>query len=56
MGERRSELNRRQHRRKKMSKLKTRLAAAKDGRDRETILKKILNLSPWWTEPEPQKA
>jgi hypothetical protein len=51
MVERRSELKRRYHRRKKMSKLKARLAAAKDQRERELILRKIHILSPWWEEP-----
>jgi len=51
MVERRSELKRRYHRKKKMAKLKARLAAAKDPRDREAILRKIHILSPWWTEP-----
>jgi hypothetical protein len=51
MVERRSELKRRYHRKKKIAKLKARLAAAKDGRERETILRKIHILSPWWTEP-----
>jgi hypothetical protein len=51
MVERRSELNRRYHRKQKMAKLKARLAAAKDHRERDTILKKIHILSPWWTEP-----
>jgi hypothetical protein len=53
MVERRTELNRRYHRKKKMSKLKARLAAAKDGREKEAILKKIHILSPWWQEPAP---
>lgn len=51
MVERRIELNRRYHRKKKMAKLKARLAAAKTGGDREAILKKIRILSPWWEEP-----
>jgi hypothetical protein len=51
MGERRSELNRRRHRRSKMLKLKSRLAAAKDARERELIVKKIRRLSPFWAEP-----
>jgi hypothetical protein len=51
MVERRMELKRRQHRRKKMLKLKAKLAAAKDARDRDAILKKIHVLSPWWQEP-----
>lgn len=51
MVERRIELNRRYHRKRKMRKLKARLAAAKDNRDRDNILRKIHALSPWWTEP-----
>ncbi|HYT94029.1 MAG TPA: DUF6800 family protein [Gemmataceae bacterium] len=52
MVERKSELKRRQHRKKKMRKLKARLAAAKDGREREQTLTKIHVLSPWWEEPK----
>jgi hypothetical protein len=52
MVERRIELKRRQHRRKKLFKLKARLAAAKDGREREQVLRKIHVLSPWWKEPQ----
>ncbi len=55
MVERRSELNARYHRKKKLRKLKARLAAAKDTRDRDNVLRKIRLLSPWWTEPAPQK-
>jgi len=51
MVERRSELTRRYHRKKKMRKLKDKLARAKDAREREVILKKIHVLSPWWSEP-----
>jgi hypothetical protein len=51
MVERRTELKRRQHRRKKMLKLKARLAAAKNAHEKEQILKKIHVLSPWWEEP-----
>ena len=51
MVERRTELKRRYHRKKKMGKLKAKLAAAKNERDKEVILKKIHVLSPWWTEP-----
>jgi hypothetical protein len=51
MVERRIELNRRYHRKKKLAKLKARLAAAKDGREKEHILTKIRKLSPWWKEP-----
>jgi hypothetical protein len=55
MVERRSELNRRYHRKKKMAKLKARLAAAKSGGEREATLRKIRILSPWWTEPAAAK-
>lgn len=55
MVERKIELKRRQHRRKKMFKLKSRLAAAKDGREKEVILHKIHALSPWWIEPVAEK-
>jgi hypothetical protein len=51
MVERRTELNRHYHRKQKMRKLKVKLAAAKDGREREAVLKKIHALSPSWTEP-----
>lgn len=54
MVERKSELKRRQHRKKKMLKLKTRLAKAKDGRDKEQLLKKIHVLSPFWKETKTQ--
>jgi hypothetical protein len=54
MVERRSELNRRYHRKKKLAKLKTRLADAKNNSEREAILKKIRILSPWWQEPARQ--
>jgi len=53
MVERKIELKRRYHRKKKLSKLKAKLATAKDGRDKEAILKKILVISPWWREPTP---
>jgi hypothetical protein len=55
MVERRSELTRRYHRKKKMRKLKARLAAAKDTRERDNILRKIHLLSPAWVEPKPAK-
>ena len=51
MVERRKELDQRYQRKKKMAKLKAKLAAAKDGREREVVLKKIKVLSPWWAEP-----
>jgi hypothetical protein len=55
MVERRIELNRRYHRKQKMRKLKARLAAAKDNRERDLVLRKIHILSPWWEEPAPAK-
>ena len=59
MVERRIELNRRYHRKKKLKKLKAKLATAtanKDTRERERILGKIHLLSPWWKEPAPQAS
>jgi hypothetical protein len=50
MVERRQELTRRYHRKKKMRKLKLKLVTAQ-GADREKLLYKIHMLSPWWTEP-----
>jgi hypothetical protein len=52
MVERRIELDRRYHRKKEMGKLKSKLAAAKDGKERDAILQKIRKLSPGWTEPK----
>jgi hypothetical protein len=52
MGERRTELNRRRHRKGKMAKLKAKLAVAKDARERELVLKKIHRLSPFWSQPQ----
>lgn len=51
MVERRMELKRRYHRKKKMAKLKAKLAAAKTPHEKETLVKKIRILSPWWQEP-----
>lgn len=56
MVERRIELNRRYRRKKKLAKLKAKLAAAKDNREKEQVLRKIHVLSPWWAEPEAAKA
>jgi hypothetical protein len=55
MVERRKELTRRYHRKKKLKKLKSRLGKAKDGRERDNVLKKIHAISPMWTEPHPAK-
>ncbi len=51
MVERRIELDRRYQRKKKMTKLKAKLAAAKDAREKEAVLKRIKKISPWWKEP-----
>jgi hypothetical protein len=56
MVERKKELKRRYSRKKKMTKLKARLAAAKEGRERDLILRKIHLLSPEWTEPQAAQA
>ena len=50
MVERRIELNRQYRRKRKMAKLKARLATVTDHRKREEILRKIHAISPWWTE------
>ena len=50
MVERKKELKQRYGRKKKLSKLKAKMAAAKDPREREAILKKIHVISPWWQE------
>jgi hypothetical protein len=55
MVERQIELRRRRKRREKMSKLKTKLAAAKTPGDRDQLLRKIHRLSPWWKEPAAAK-
>jgi hypothetical protein len=55
MVERKTELKRRYHRKEKLRKLKTKLAAAKNDGDRDKILSKIHAISPFWVEPEPKK-
>ena len=50
MVERKSELKRRYHRKKKLAKLKAKLAATKDGQKKDGILRKIHLLSPSWAE------
>ncbi len=54
MVERKTELKRRYHRKKKLAKLKKKLATAKDGREKEAVVKKIHVLSPFWQEPAAQ--
>jgi hypothetical protein len=56
MVERRIELNRRYQRKKKLAKLKARLARAKEGRERDHILQKIRMISPWWQESAATKG
>lgn len=50
MVERRIELTRRYNRKKKMRKLKLKLAGLENPQEKEKILEKIHKLSPWWTE------
>ena len=50
MVERKIELRRRRSRRKKLLKLKDKLGAAKDAKEKEVILSKIHVISPWWQE------
>ena len=50
MVERRKELDRRYHRKKKMAKLKVKLETV-TGEARDKIIYKIKRLSPFWTEP-----
>jgi hypothetical protein len=54
MVERRIELDRRYRRKKKMKKLKSKLAEA-SGETRDKLLFKIKRLSPFWTEPPKEK-
>ena len=54
MVERRAELDRRYHRKKKMAKLKVQLQAGTG--DKEKVLYKIKRLSPFWTEASLKKA
>ncbi len=50
MVEKKTELRRSRARRKKLTKLKGKLAKAKTGGDREQVLKKIHRVSPFWKE------
>jgi len=56
MVERRCELKRRYQRKHKMRKLKSRLATAKEGREKDNIMRKIHLLSPFLTMPKAEKA
>jgi hypothetical protein len=51
MVERKIELRRRRSRRKKLTKLKDKLAKAKEGREKDAVLSKIHVVSPWWKAP-----
>ena len=51
MVERKMELKRRYHRKKKMKKLKHKIATTKDNSEKQKALRKIMMLSPWW-KPE----
>jgi hypothetical protein len=51
MVERKMELRRNRCRKKKLLKLKARLARAKNSGERELVLKKIHRISPFWKEP-----
>jgi uncharacterized protein DUF6800 len=55
MVERKTELRRRRSRAKKIAKLKAKLAAAKDGKDKDAVLTKIHRISPWWMAPATTK-
>jgi hypothetical protein len=55
MVERKMELKRRYHRKKKLAKLKAKLAVTKEGREKENLLHKIHILSPWWSPPQVAK-
>lgn len=50
MVERKIELRRRNSRRKKLLKLKEKLATAKDAKEKDAVLAKIHVISPWWKE------
>ena len=52
MVEKKSELRRVRARRKKLTKLKDRLAKAKNNGERDVVLKKIHRISPWWEAPK----
>ena len=55
MVEKKIELRRRRARAKKMDKLKGKLFAAKDAKDKDAIVAKIHRISPWWVVPAPAK-
>jgi|688.fasta_scaffold06576_6 hypothetical protein len=50
MVERRKELDKRYQRKKKLGKLKLKLAQAATPGDKDAVVQKILKISPWWSE------
>jgi hypothetical protein len=50
MVEKKAELRRKRARQKKLLKLKGKLAKAKNSGEKDTVLKKIHRISPWWKE------
>lgn len=56
MAEKQIELRRKRSRRKKLTKLKERLAKAKSNNERDQVLKKIHRVSPWWQAPKTAPA
>ncbi|HZZ78512.1 MAG TPA: DUF6800 family protein [Gemmataceae bacterium] len=56
MVERRKELRRNRTRAKKLAKLKDKLSKAKSNSEKDTVLKKIHRISPWWKEAKPATA
>lgn len=50
MVERKKELRRQRARRKKLFKLKDKMARAKDGKEKDQVLLKIQQASPWWKQ------
>lgn len=55
MVEKKIELRRTRSRRKKLLKLKARLARAKNSGERDVVLKKIHRISPFWEAPQAAK-
>ena len=56
MVERRIELDRRYRRKAKMTKLKAKLAHAKDDKEKDKVLTKIRAISPWWEVEQARAA
>ncbi|MBI3823142.1 MAG: hypothetical protein HY289_10750 [Planctomycetes bacterium] len=56
MSEKQIELRRKRSRRKKLSKLKSKLGKAKSNSERDIALKKIHRISPFWQAPKTAPA